>query len=95
VNQEEKEKELEAKLEAKLLEEKKLHVLSSGQTRAHRCHADGCEEQVPPAMFMCKPHWFKLPKGLRDRVWSAYRLGQEKDGRASERYLSVTREASS
>jgi hypothetical protein len=41
------------------------------------CHWPGCERQVPPAMWGCKPHWFKLPKQLRDRIWATYEIGQE------------------
>lgn len=43
---------------------------------AHHCHATDCERTVPPVMFMCKPHWFKLPKPMRDRIWAAYEDGQ-------------------
>jgi len=25
---------------------------------------------VPPKMWGCKKHWFKLPKSLRDKIWS-------------------------
>lgn len=43
---------------------------------AHTCHAVACERVVPPAMLMCKTHWFKVPLALRNRVWSTYRDGQ-------------------
>jgi hypothetical protein len=43
----------------------------------HTCHWPGCKRVVPPAMWGCKPHWFKLPKALRDRIWATYRAGQE------------------
>jgi hypothetical protein len=42
-------------------------------------------------MWGCKPHWFKLPKALRDRVWDAYVPGQEKRMDPSEDYLEVAR----
>ena len=44
---------------------------------AHICHARGCEKSCPPKHLMCKAHWFKVPKALRDAVWSAYVPGQE------------------
>lgn len=68
------------------------YVRSQGQDRAHVCHWTGCTVQVPPAMWGCKAHWFKLPKALRDRVWRAYRPGQERDMRPSADYLAVARE---
>lgn len=57
--------------------------------QAHTCHWPGCEREVPPAMWGCRQHWFTLPKALRDRVWRAYRPGQEIDKRPSETYLQV------
>lgn len=52
------------------------YVRSQGQSRTHHCHWPGCEKQVPPAMWGCKTHWFKLPANLRAMVWSTYRPGQ-------------------
>lgn len=65
------------------------HVRRAPQTREHTCHWPGCTAQVPPAMWGCKPHWMKLPKPLRDRVWAAYRPGQETDMEPSAEYLAV------
>lgn len=69
--------------------EKRAHVLRAGQTRDHGCHWPGCTKQVPPAMWGCRAHWFALPKALRDRVWAAYRPGQEEVGNVSEAYFAV------
>ena len=73
-------------------------MATTGTSReaAHTCHAEGCDKHVPPKMFMCKPHWYKVPYGLRLAVWAEYQPGQEKlDGTAfpTEEYLDVTREA--
>jgi hypothetical protein len=68
------------------------YVRAQPQTRNHACHWQGCTEQVPPAMWGCKRHWFALPATLRARIWAAYRPGQEKDGRPSEDYLAVAHE---
>lgn len=65
------------------------YVRGQGQTRKHHCHWPGCTQQVPPAVWGCKPHWFALPKDLRDRVWRAYRPGQEVDLTPSREYLQV------
>ena len=62
----------------------------------HTCYARGCETHVPLRMLMCRPHWYALPKPLRDAVWSAYQVGQERlDGTAfpTLRYLDATRAA--
>jgi transcriptional regulator with XRE-family HTH domain len=68
------------------------HVKSQGQTRKHACHWPGCDGQVPPAMWGCKMHWFMLPKALRDKIWRAYRPGQERDMTPSAAYLAVADE---
>jgi len=68
---------------------KVIHVLSAGQTRAHTCHWPGCDKQVPPAMWGCRPHWFALPKALRDRIWDTYRAGQEVTMTPSAEYLDA------
>lgn len=49
----------------------------------HTCHARGCEKPCPPKHLMCRPHWFMVPKPLRDAVWAAYRPGQERDKQPS------------
>ncbi len=65
------------------------YVKSQRQTRDHHCHWPGCTKQVPPAMWGCRPHWFSLPKALRDRVWRTYLPGQEVDMSPSAEYLQV------
>ena len=69
--------------------EKAAYVRSQHQTRKHHCHWPGCTTQVPPAMWGCRTHWFRLPKALRDRIWRAYVPGQEVDTSPSETYLQV------
>jgi hypothetical protein len=69
--------------------EKVRYVMKQGQTRPHSCHWPDCDEQIPPALFMCRRHWMKLPKRLRDMIWKAYRPGQERDMRPSREYLRV------
>lgn len=41
----------------------------------HTCHAIACEVEVPPSMLMCKPHWFKVPRDIRIKVWAEYENG--------------------
>ena len=68
------------------------YVRGQGQTRNHHCHWPSCDRQVPPAVWGCRPHWYALPKALRDRVWRAFRPGQEVTGKPSEPYVAVARE---
>lgn len=42
-------------------------------------------------MWGCRPHWFRLPKVLRDRIWDAYEIGQERSMRPSAAYLDAAR----
>jgi hypothetical protein len=72
---------------------KAAYVLAQKQTRKHACHWPNCNEQVPPAMWGCKRHWFALPATLRAKIWAAYRPGQEIDNNPSPAYLEVAREA--
>ncbi len=72
---------------------KVAYVKSQGQTRNHHCHWLGCEKQVPPAVWGCKPHWYALPPEIRNRIWNAYRTGQEKDMRPSREYVAAAQEA--
>lgn len=59
----------------------------------HRCHATGCAREVPPRMFMCRSHWFSLPKPIRDAIWATYRPGQERDKLPSREYVENARTA--
>lgn len=72
--------------------EKVEHVKRAIQTRNHECHWPGCDRQVPPAMWGCSQHWFKLPKALRNKVWRAYRPGQEVTMTPSAAYIEVAKE---
>lgn len=48
---------------------------------SHTCHWAGCPVEVPAKLRGCKPHWFALPRKLRNRIWAAYRPGQEIEDR--------------
>jgi hypothetical protein len=74
------------------IRDKVAHVRAAVQNRRHECHWPGCAAQVPPAMWGCSRHWYMLPKELRDKVWRAYRPGQEIDLTPSAAYVAVARE---
>jgi len=69
--------------------DKKEYVKNQSQTRNHHCHWPNCNRQVPPAMWGCKTHWFKLPKNLRDLIWITYVPGQEVTMTPSDEYLEA------
>ena len=68
------------------------HVRRAPQTRDHHCHWPGCTRQVPPALWGCKPHWYRLPKNLRHKIWRTYSIGQEIDGSPSADYIAAARQ---
>ena len=77
---------------AESIASKVAHVKRATQDRPHTCHWPGCGKQVPPAMWGCTFHWYRLPKRLRDKIWNAYRSGQEQTMTPSREYLSVADE---
>lgn len=60
---------------------------------SHHCHATDCETPVPPVMFMCKKHWYMVPKLMRDRIWATYRPGQCDDWKPSAAYCDAAKAA--
>lgn len=67
-------------------------AIRNGRTSGHHCHGPGCIKQVPPATWGCRTHWYKLPLALRNKVWRAYRPGQEDTKAPSRAYVEVARE---
>lgn len=59
----------------------------------HTCHATGCDEIVPPKMFMCRKHWFMLSGDMRSQVWFVYVPGQEIRKDPTPEYLEVANRA--
>jgi len=60
--------------------------------RPDPCAWPGCGKRTRPAYLMCRAHWFRLPAGLRARIWDTYRPGQTALT-ASPEYLEALREA--
>lgn len=63
-----------------------------GRAGNHHCHWPGCEKNVPPAQWGCRQHWFKLPLRLRNKIWAAFRPGQEETKTPSAAYIEAARE---
>lgn len=59
---------------------------------AHHCHWPGCTKPVPPKMWGCSQHWFKLPLRLRSLIWDTYRPGQEITKTPSAAYVAAAKE---
>ncbi len=59
----------------------------------HLCHAEGCSLPVPPAMFVCRKHWQRLPKVFQEAIYREYRKGQEISKTPTSRYIAVQRAA--
>jgi hypothetical protein len=75
--------------------EKAAHVreaMGRNETFDHHCHWTGCQKKVPPAVWGCKQHWYRLPLHLRRKIWRAYKPGQEVTKTPSAEYLAVARE---
>lgn len=58
-------------------------------TDEHLCHHPRCSKPVPPRMLACRPHWYQLPRWLRDEVWDRYQPGQEIRKDPSPEYLET------
>jgi hypothetical protein len=69
-----------------------LHYRGRAMSK-HTCHWPGCAKAVPPAMWGCKPHWYALPKALRDRILATYRPGQEITKTPSVAYVQAAQDA--
>lgn len=59
----------------------------------HRCHWPECRRAIAPKLWGCRQHWFALPKEIRDRIWRAYRPGQEVTKDPSPAYREAARAA--
>jgi hypothetical protein len=44
--------------------------------QAGRCPVPGCGDQIDPSRLMCRRHWYRVPRQLRDQVWATWRSGQ-------------------
>lgn len=58
----------------------------------HTCHWPGCDKSVPPSMWGCGTHWYRLPLKLRNRIWATYKPGQEITKTPSREYLEAARD---
>lgn len=84
-----------AELSSPTIKQKADHVraeIAKGEPGKHHCHWTGCTRLVPAASWGCKPHWYALPQGLRNKIWAAYVPRQEVTKTPSARYIEVAKE---
>lgn len=55
---------------------------------ACRCPVSGCSEPIDPSRLMCREHWYRVPRQLRDLVWATWRSGE---GALSSEHLQAVR----
>lgn len=46
------------------------------RTAPRTCDAPGCTSTVRRGILMCRPHWFSLPKPLRDAISESWKAGR-------------------
>ena len=66
--------------------------MSPRPSSSTRCPWPTCGKPIRPAYLMCRTHWYRLPAGLRDRIWATYHRGQTL-ATASPEYLDALRAA--
>jgi hypothetical protein len=57
----------------------------------HTCHWPGCPIEVPPRMWGCRAHWYRVPQRLRNRIWNTYVPGQEITKTPSPEYIDAAK----
>jgi hypothetical protein len=62
-------------------------LLSSAEPTGH-CQVPRCDEQIDPSRLMCRVHWYRVPKQLRDRMWATWQSGR---GASSSEHHSAVR----
>ena len=62
--------------------------LTAGPRSAVPCAVTGCSEHVDPSRLMCREHWYRVPRQLRDVVWATWRSGA---GALSPEHLEAVR----
>lgn len=60
------------------------------QFTGHPCKIPGCPAVVAADRLMCRPHWYQVPRALRDSVWATWRSGA---GVLSADYREAVRQA--
>lgn len=43
----------------------------------HKCPKDGCGIDMPTQLLACRPHWYSIPRPVRDEINYAWKLFQK------------------
>jgi hypothetical protein len=65
----------------------------AGKPDPPRCRHPGCDRAASQAGWGCKPHWFKLPLDLRNRLYRAAALVDGWDDQRYQAWAAVADEA--
>lgn len=68
---------------------RRLEDAAAGDQRVHRCPWPGCVHTVPERLWGCAPHWFQLPRPIRNRIYRAYRVGQTAATMSADYYRAL------
>lgn len=59
---------------------------------ANECPVDGCTAGRRSNQLMCKSHWYKVPKAIRDEVWATAKAmwrAERKGGLTSDEWTET------
>jgi hypothetical protein len=60
---------------------------------AETCPIDHCDQPRKSNQLMCKSHWYKVPKELRDKIWRLARKMWNGDDDAYQEWSDARDEA--
>jgi hypothetical protein len=60
-------------------------VTGAAEQRDRECAAEGCLARCPRHFLMCRDHWYRVPRAIRQQVWRAYKA----EGVFSEAYTEA------
>ena len=63
--------------------------LTGSPKHDYRCPIPGCGDLIDPSRLMCRRHWYRVPKQLRDQVWATWRSGQGTQSREHHEVVSM------
>jgi hypothetical protein len=59
------------------------------RARPERCAIPECDVQIDVSRLMCRRHWHRTPKALRDEIWLTWRSGAASSTRQHQAAIST------
>ncbi len=66
----------------------------------HKCPKDGCGIDMPTHLLACRPHWYSIPRPVRDEInyaWKQFQKAERDDLQvlrlAQKRYVAARKAA--